>query len=219
MDASRARPGDGNAPGGPSRQARHASRDAAAAASAVDEGVDVGRRRARPPLEARARHATHEDGEVHGRAEQRGEGDVVPSDGDDEDIVLGYVVADEGVLGEESTPRAVVQGGGLDRRVQAPDALALALSLLVDPVAHVALHAGRLEDGLVPVHRVRPGREPVLVVEAGIAREEDDRVVPPPKRGERQGEMLDVVPVEGLVVRSHLIIVQGGRVHRPMPRQ
>ena len=219
MDASRARPGDGDAPGGPSRQARHAPRDAAATASAVDEGVDVGRRRARPPLEARARHATHEDGEVHGRAEQRGEGDVVPSDGDDEDVVFGDVVSDEGVLGEESTPRAVVQGGGLHRRVQAPEALALALSLLVDPVAHVALHAGRLEDGLVPVHRVRPGREPVLVVEAGIAREEDDRVVPPPKRGERQGEMLDVVPVEGLVVRSHLIIVQGRRVHRPMPRQ
>ena len=120
------------------------------------------------------------------------------------------MVADEGVLGEESTPRAVVQGGGLDRRVQAPEALALALSLLVDPVAHVALHAGRLEDGLVPVHRVRPGRKPILVIEAGIACEEDDRVVPSPKRGERQGEVLDIVPVEGLVVRSHLIIVQGG---------
>ena len=129
------------------------------------------------------------------------------------------MVADEGVLGEESTPRAVVQGGGLDRRVQAPEALALALSLLVDPVAHVALHAGRLEDGLVPVHRVRPGRKPILVIEAGIACEEDDRVVPSPKRGERQGEVLDIVPVEGLVVRSHLIIVQGSRVHLPLPRQ
>ena len=41
---------------------------------------------------------------VQSRGRQR---DIVPSDGDDEDIVVaGDVVADERVLGQESTPNA-----------------------------------------------------------------------------------------------------------------